>query len=77
MSQGRLHSRKETPSCLRGLGLLRKGTERRSSFLYGSLGRNFPMTMRCLSVVDRVISRILIFRNWGGCTLFEFERTIP
>ncbi len=39
--------------------------------------RNFPMTMRCLSVVDRVISRIPIFRNWGGCTLFEFERTIP
>jgi 2-polyprenyl-3-methyl-5-hydroxy-6-metoxy-1,4-benzoquinol methylase len=38
---------------------------------------NFPMTMKCLSGVDRVISRVPILRNWGGCILFEFERTIP
>jgi 2-polyprenyl-3-methyl-5-hydroxy-6-metoxy-1,4-benzoquinol methylase len=38
--------------------------------------RNFPKTMRGLSLVDRVISRAPIFRNWGGCILYEFERTI-
>jgi len=38
--------------------------------------RNFPMVVQGLGWVDRAISRAPVFRNWGGCILFEFERTI-
>lgn len=37
---------------------------------------NYPGVMKCLAWVDRTISRAPVFRNWGGCILFEFERTI-
>jgi ubiquinone/menaquinone biosynthesis C-methylase UbiE len=38
--------------------------------------RNVPMIVQGLGWVDRAISRAPVFRNWGGCILFEFERTI-
>jgi hypothetical protein len=39
--------------------------------------RIFPVAVKGLAWVDRTISRAPVFRNWGGCVLFEFERTIP
>lgn len=36
---------------------------------------NYPGAMKGLDWVDRAISRAPLFRNWGGCILFEFERT--
>ncbi|QNI32494.1 methyltransferase domain-containing protein [Alloacidobacterium dinghuense] len=36
---------------------------------------NFPALLQGLSGIDRMISRAPIFRNLGGCILFEFERT--
>jgi SAM-dependent methyltransferase len=38
---------------------------------------NYPIAMKGLARVDRTISRAPVFRNWGGCILFEFERAIP
>ena len=40
----------------------------RTNLLYGH---------RRIPPADRAISRAPFFRNWGGCILFEFERTIP
>jgi ubiquinone/menaquinone biosynthesis C-methylase UbiE len=34
----------------------------------------FPAAMNTLAWVDRTISRAPVFRNWGGCILFKFER---
>lgn len=37
----------------------------------------YPIAMKRLAQVDDTISRAPVFRNLGGCILFEFERTIP
>ena len=37
--------------------------------------QHFPRVMKSLSRIDRMISHAPAFRDCGGCTLFEFERT--